>query len=113
MTSPTQLTLRECRRCLWPAAVVEKWNAWARIRQDLFGAIDIVALDDRPGVLGIQATTTSNALARVKKIDGLLVPGSPLHQWIGHGNRLEVWGWGKEGRFWRVQRRVVIGLPPA
>jgi hypothetical protein len=42
--SPTQRTLAECRKRGWVCQVVEKWNPHARIRQDLFGCIDIVAL---------------------------------------------------------------------
>ena len=37
MSSPTQRSLQHCRKNGWIAGVVEKWNQYARIRQDLFG----------------------------------------------------------------------------
>lgn len=105
--SPTALTLRECRRRLWPAAVVERWNQWARVRQDLFGGIDLVVLDDQPGVLGIQATSDSNVAARVTKLTGLLE--GALGVWLRRGNRLQVWGWRKVKGRWTA-RYVELGL---
>lgn len=47
----------------------EHWNSYARIRQDLFGIIDIVAIGKKETV-GIQTTSYSNIGARVKKIMG-------------------------------------------
>jgi hypothetical protein len=48
-------------------AIVEHWNPFARIRQDLFGVLDLLAVRD--GVtLGVQTTSGSNVSARVKKI---------------------------------------------
>lgn len=108
--TPTQLTLRECRRRLWPAAVVEKWNPFARIRQDLFGGIDIVALGDQQGALGIQATSDSNVAARVAKLRALVdTPGSGLREWVEHENELQVWGWKKVKNRWHV-RRIQLDL---
>jgi hypothetical protein len=65
--SPTQLSLKKLREEGYTVAVVEHWNAFARIRQDLFGFIDLLALKDKE-VLAVQTTTTSNMSARVKKI---------------------------------------------
>jgi len=109
--SPTQRTLIECRRRSWPAAVVERWNAFARIRQDLFGGIDLVVLDDSPGVLGIQATSDANVAARVTKLTGLIADG-PLRRWLERGNRIQVWGWKKIGHRWHV-RRIELDLSSA
>jgi hypothetical protein len=39
-TSPTQLSLKKLREEGYTVAVVEHWNSFARIRQDLFGFID-------------------------------------------------------------------------
>jgi hypothetical protein len=65
--SPTALTLRLLREEGWLCQVVEKWNPHAKIRQDLFGFIDILCLmDDR--TLAVQATSYSNMSARVHKI---------------------------------------------
>lgn len=44
MSSPTQRTLAALRKLGYLAAVVEKWNHGAHIRQDLFGFIDVLAI---------------------------------------------------------------------
>ena len=54
--SPTQRTLRYLREQGHVAAIVEKWNPHVGIRQDLFGFIDIIALDPEKGVIGVQST---------------------------------------------------------
>jgi len=99
--SPTARSLKYLRDNGYTAQVVERWNPYAKIRQDLFGIIDIVAVKDKvPGVLGVQATSASNIFARIKK--SLECPH--LQAWLGSGNRLEVWGWAKRGP--RGQRKV-------
>jgi hypothetical protein len=65
--SPTQLSLAKLREEGYTVAVVEHWNSFARIRQDLFGFIDLLALKGKE-VLAVQTTTASNMSARVKKI---------------------------------------------
>ena len=65
--SPTQLSLAKLRDEGYTVAVVEHWNSFARIRQDLFGFIDLLALKGKE-VLVVQTTTASNMSARVKKI---------------------------------------------
>lgn len=54
--SPTQRTLKHYRDKGLTCAIVEKWNPHMRIRQDMFGIIDIVALHPTAGVVGIQST---------------------------------------------------------
>ena len=66
-TSPTQLSLKKLREDGYTVAVVEHWNSFARIRQDLFGFIDLLALKGKE-VLAVQTTTTTNMNARIKKI---------------------------------------------
>ena len=50
-------------------AVVEKWNMHARIRQDLYGFIDVLAIKGED-IVGVQATggDGGNVAARIKKI---------------------------------------------
>ena len=91
MSSPTSRTLDKLRADGWLVAVVEKYNPHARIRQDLFGFVDVLAV--RQGeTLAVQATSRSNVASRVSKI-------------AEHGNtaavraagwRIEVWGWAKD-----------------
>ncbi len=99
--SPTQRTLARLRKDGWMAAVVEKWNPHARIRQDLFGFIDIVAVKD--GTLAIQATSIPNMRAREAKcLDEKL--HDKVLRWKLAGNRFEVWGWALRGP--RGKRKV-------
>ena len=104
MVNPTERTLKRLRDHGYQVAVVERWNMHARIRQDLFGWCDIVAIrEDLPGVLGIQACRASHSLNRFSKI--IQVPA--LRVWLKSGNRAEVWGWAKGERCWKVKRRNV------
>lgn len=66
-TSPTQRTLKLMRERGYHCAVVERWNPHAKLRVDLFGFIDIMCLGDGE-VVGVQATSYSNASARITKI---------------------------------------------
>jgi hypothetical protein len=67
MSSPTQRSLKVLRDEGYFAAITEHWNAWAKIRQDLFGFIDILAIKENE-VLGVQTTSYDNINARIKKI---------------------------------------------
>lgn len=91
--TPTQRTLSHLRARGWWPAVVEKWNPHARIRQDLYGFADLVALAaDRPGVVAIQTTSASGISARRKKIKA-----EPMaRQWLICGNSILLHGWGKK-----------------
>ena len=94
--SPTQRTIRALKEQGMICAVVEKFNPHVGehgIRIDLFGIIDILALDPIRGVIGIQACSQSSALhiRKIKEertqetIDWLSTPGT----------KLEVWCWRK------------------
>ena len=66
--SPTQRSLKVMRDRGYTVAVVEHWNQWARIRQDLFGFIDLLCLGEDGQVVAVQTTSASNVSARVTKI---------------------------------------------
>jgi hypothetical protein len=77
-------------------AIVERFNAYAGphgVRQDLFGIIDVLALDPERGVVGIQSTGLDFAghwrrltQERAQEVtDWLRTPGTSL----------ELWGWRK------------------
>jgi hypothetical protein len=112
--SPTSRALQQLRKDGWLPAVVEKWNPGARVRQDLFGFIDIVAIGNQTGVLGIQVTTTAHMAERYTKI---ITPkpdraASPSFIWLYCGNTLEIWGYAKRGprgqrKVWTLTRRAV------
>jgi hypothetical protein len=102
--TPTQLTLRELRRRGWPLVeVVERWNPHARIRQDLFGFVDVLAVGPN-GVLGVQCTSATNVPSRVRKIGD--------HPNVGHvreaGVALMVHGWAKKKGRWTLAREVDV-----
>jgi hypothetical protein len=112
--SPTARTLAALRADGWIAAIVEKWNAHARRRVDLFGIGDVLAI--RPGepVLLIQTTTATNLVARRTK-----ARAEPhLMAWLATGSRFELWAWAKRGargkpKRWTVTREPVTQPPAA
>ena len=65
--TPTQRTLAEMRQRGYACEVVERWNPFAKIRQDLFGFIDVLCLGENE-IIGVQATSAGNVAARVRKI---------------------------------------------
>lgn len=102
--SPTQRTLKHFRELGFDCQVVERWNQWAKVRQDLFGFIDIVAMKDGH-IVGIQATSASNTSARIKKILGLCT----ALNWIRAGGEILVVGWKKKAgsRSWEPTIREI------
>ena len=65
--SPTQRSLAEMRKRGYLCSVVEHWNMFAKIRQDLFGFVDIICIGDNE-TIGVQSTSYSNVSARINKI---------------------------------------------
>lgn len=102
--SPTQRSLALMRERGYMAEVVEKWNPHARIRQDLFGIVDVLAVGE--DVVAVQTTSATNVAARIKKIENS--PALPALRKCGI--RIVVHGWrkGKDGRW--VVREVDLSL---
>jgi len=65
--SATARTLERLRELGYQARGVEKWNPYAKIRQDLFGG-DLLALKPGEPVLVVQCTTGANVAARIAKL---------------------------------------------
>lgn len=98
MPSPTQRSLMYLRAQGYRVAIVERWNPFARVRQDLFGVLDLLAVRDNE-ILGVQTTSGSNVAARLAKIaDAEAVPDLRRA-----GMRLEVHGWRKLKSGWQVR----------
>jgi hypothetical protein len=95
MSSPTQRSLAELRKRGYPlVAVTERWNPHARIRQDLFGIVDVLAVGD--DIIAVQATSGSNVSKRVAKI----TESAALPHLRKANIRIVVHGWTKrKGRY--------------
>ena len=92
--SYTQMTLRECRDRGYIVAKAEKFNAYAGPfgrREDLFGFIDIIALDPKQGILGIQSTGP-NGHSQHRKA---MLENTSVLEWLRCGGRVELWSWRK------------------
>ena len=90
--TPTERSLKYLREQGYLCAIVEKWNPHARIRQDLWGWCDILAIK-KDEVLAVQVTSTGVA-ARIKKIQESETVGRVREANI----RIEVHGWSKNSK---------------
>ena len=88
--SPTTRSLAHLRERGYVVAVVERWNPYARIRQDLFGFGDLLALGDDEVII-VQTTSSANMAARIAKITEH--PNLPAVRRAGI--RIVVHGWRK------------------
>lgn len=93
MDSPTKRTLDLFRTAGWTCAVVEKWNAYAKIRQDVFGFGDILAMRPGDGIALLQACAGASHAARVKK----LRDEPRTWDWLRSGGQVAVVSWRKGG----------------
>ena len=109
--SPTQRTLKYLRGKGYTVEITEHWNFYGRVRKDLYGFVDAMALrDGLTGALGVQTTTQSNMSARVKKILTECQENAVL--WLRTGNRIVVHGWAKKGKkgkrkLWELKKRLI------
>jgi hypothetical protein len=83
-----QLTLAWLREHGYEAAIAEKWLPHTNIKVDLFGFIDVLAVNEDQ-LLAIQVTDDSHHAEHVKKILGNTV--APL---LAHHMEIELWSWG-------------------
>jgi hypothetical protein len=99
--SPTQRTLKHMRDLGYLAAITEHWNSFARIRQDLFGFVDVLCLGNGETV-AVQCTSGSNVSARVTKIaESEATPEMRKAGW-----RIVVHGWRRNAQGKWVLREV-------
>ena len=98
--TPTQLTLRHLRADGWPLVeVVEHWNPHARIRQDMFGFVDVIAVR-RGETLAVQTTSAANVSSRIRKIAEHPNVGAVREA----GWTIRVHGWRKRSGRWELHR---------
>ena len=86
--SPLQRSKKQLEEAGYTVAIVEKWNPWAKVRQDLYGIIDLLCI--KKGVtLGVQVTTLGHKQDHIDKMEAhpnlkkLLLAGwkIELHSW--------------------------------
>ena len=91
--SPTQRTLKENRKQGRVCGIVERWQQYGGrfgVRQDLFGFIDIVAIDEEQGIVAIQSTGQdwSGHIKKILSLEEIVI------KWLEHAP-LELWAWRK------------------
>lgn len=100
--SPTVRSLAHLRKTCDLVQVVEKWNPHARIRQDLFGIVDILAISGAE-TIAVQSTSWANVSSRVKK----MAESDALPKLREAGWRILVHGWRKDGKTGRYEMKEV------
>jgi hypothetical protein len=101
--SPTQRSLAEMRKRGYTAQVVERWNSFAKIRQDLFGFIDVLCVGNGETV-AVQCTSGSNVSSRIKKI----AESDDMPTIRKAGWKILVHGWRKNAKGRWVLREVDV-----
>jgi|TARA_Y100000289_G_scaffold33336_1_gene32945 hypothetical protein len=91
--SPTQRTLKAMRNQGRICGIVEKFQQYGGkfgIRQDLFGFIDIIAIDSKDGIIAIQSTGQdwSGHINKIMDLEEIVM------KWLEHAP-LELWSWRK------------------
>lgn len=71
--------------------VVERWNPYARIRQDLFGIIDVLCIKTGEPIIGLQVTSMGLMQDHRRKA----LAAKELTIWLGAGCRFVLHGWDK------------------
>ena len=92
--SPTQRTLKAMKEQGRICGIVERFNAHVGphgIRQDLFGFIDIIAIDPEQGVVAIQSCGQDFS-GHVRKITN--ERNENAFEWLKHAP-CELWSWRK------------------
>ena len=93
--SYVQRTLRELRGQGRICGIVERYNAFAGPhgkKFDLFGFIDLIALDTDRGIIGVQVCG-QDFKPHLNKI--LETKNEECYEWLRCGGKVELWGWRK------------------
>lgn len=98
MKRAIQRTLEAIRKMGYDADICERWVNGARIRKDLFGWADIIAMDGRQ-IVAVQACM-SGLRDHQRKMAGY---HKTIARWIESGGRVELWFW----RHVRKKRKYV------
>ena len=99
--SPTQRSLKLLRSEGYTAEVVEKFIPKICIRRDLYGFIDILAMQPGKGFLGVQACHISDVSKRRAKIRA----EEKSVIFLLSGAKIEIHGWDKS----KLKREEIYG----
>jgi hypothetical protein len=88
--SPTQRSLEHLRKIYPLVQVVEHWNPFAKVRNDLYGFVDVLCVGNGETV-AVQTTSGSNVSARIQKIQD----SEALKHLREAGWKIVVHGWRK------------------
>ncbi len=107
MGSPTTRSKAHLKELGYEAVVVERWNSFARIRQDLKG-VDILGFKAGEPLLAVQTTSDVH---HADHCDKLRLSGNAA-LWKACGVNIEVWSWGKRGargerKLWTLRREAL------
>lgn len=110
MTSPTQRTLAFLRKIGANAKVLERYNIYAKKRQDVWGA-DILACRGR-FLWAIQTTSATNHSNRVEKS----LANLEVRNWLKCGIPFYIYSWGKRGprgkrKLWTLRITQILLTP--
>ena len=109
--SPMQRSLKLLREAGYTCGITERWNAFAHIRQDLYGCIDFLACQPGIGIVGVQVTTESEIQRHMDKCSD----EKRLKDWLRSGGKFIIHAWAKRKprgmvRPIHICRRYDVGL---
>lgn len=110
--SPCQRSLKLLRDRGYLVAITERWNQYAKVRQDLFGFIDLLAVKGDT-ILAVQTTSGDNVSARLDKINN--EPRALL--WLAPSRKILIHGWRRVGargkrKLWECREIEVTTIQP-
>ncbi len=87
MSSPYAKSKQRLEKIGYRVGKCEHWNHFAKIRQDLYGCIDLIAMRPGEALLAVQPTDITSVSKRMAKAHQTAI------DWVSTGNRFEVHGW--------------------
>lgn len=106
MSSPTQRSKKLMEEAGYLVEIVERWNPWAHIRQDLYGIVDLLGVGPA-GTLAVQTTTAAHVAERREKI----LASKAIPYLVAAGWTVRIHGWRKPSkrfRRWRVSEVDIL-----
>ena len=96
-----QRTIQKLRAAGLVCEVVQRWQAIpgsGGVRKDLFGFIDVLYLQPGRGVVAVQAISSGEKEAHLRKIRENDKVSKAAEAWMMSGNPIEIWAWAKKNR---------------